>query len=68
MIQAGRSWRKGVRTHISLNIANPSGPLFQVPFMFIIIALLWSMYRIVAFVAQQVFVLVNHIDSQLLSV
>ncbi len=43
MIQAGRSWRKGVRTHISLDIANPSGPLFQVSFMFIIIAVLWSL-------------------------
>ncbi|DBB16176.1 TPA: hypothetical protein ACH3X3_015173 [Trebouxia sp. C0006] len=30
MIQAERSWRKGVRTHISLDVANPSGPLFQV--------------------------------------
>ncbi len=30
MLQAGRSWRKDVRTHISLDIANPAGALFQV--------------------------------------
>ena len=40
MIQAGRSWRKGVHTHISLDVGNPSGPLFQVPFTFIIFAFL----------------------------
>ena len=40
MIQAERSWRKGVRTHISLDVANPSGPLFQVSFTFLITAFL----------------------------
>ncbi|KAL0026947.1 hypothetical protein WJX79_002014 [Trebouxia sp. C0005] len=28
-IQAGRSWRKGVHTRITLDIANPAGPVFQ---------------------------------------
>lgn len=42
MIQAERSWRKGVRTHISLDVANPSGPLFQVSFTFLITAFLRS--------------------------
>ena len=62
MIEAGRSWRKGVRTHISLDIPNPSGPLFQVSFMFIITAFL----RFLQFVALTCtgVVLTTHIDSK----
>ena len=34
MIEAGRSWRRGVRTHVSLETANPAGLRFQVmPFL-----------------------------------
>ena len=30
LIQASRGWRRGVRTHIALDIPNPAGSLFQV--------------------------------------